>query len=294
MDKNPESLVEEVRHDRVVNTEVLIGTLALIIFGLVGVIGYMFFHKPGQPSPTGPTATSTEQASTGTPGSLSETGTYYEITVSYPVSTSLKDSAGASADAAAVQAMKQFEQDTIAQFKKDGNFANLTHDDVQMMRLDERKESLDIGYKAAAGAHSISYIFTVNEDTLGAHGNTTFRTFTFDSKTGAVQHLSDIFAPGTNYLATLSAKSRVLMPPIIAKNEGVAQKDVDAHMLADGTSAKAENFQDWYLDGTDLVILFAPYQVAPYAAGVQTLRIPIAQLSGAKANTRVNDFGTIY
>jgi hypothetical protein len=64
-------------------------------------------------------------------------------------------------------------------------------------------------------------------------------------------------------------------------------------MLNAGTSAKAENFKDWYVDGTNLVIVFPPYAVAAYAAGAQTLTIPFSQLTSLKANTKVNDFGVI-
>ncbi len=64
-------------------------------------------------------------------------------------------------------------------------------------------------------------------------------------------------------------------------------------MLNSGTTAKVENFQDWYIDGTSLVIIFPPYQVAAYAAGEQTVTIPFSQLTALKVNTQVNDFGVI-
>lgn len=297
MDLNPESLEEEVRHDKVVNNEVLIGTLGIIILVLLGVIGYLALrtHVPSPGGENAQTATSTVLGND--PGKIVEHATYYDISAAYPVTTPLASLSDAQPNARAVNAMKQYVLDQIAQFKSQGNFDHLTHDDIQMMQLDQRKELLNITYRQASGNGDVSYVFTMSEDTLGAHPNTTYKTFVFDGKTGTQLSIKDLFAPGADYLVTLSMKTRALLPAIIAKSEGVSQKSIDTNMMLSGTTAAEENFADWYVEGTDLVIIFAPYQVAPYAAGPQTVRIPIAQLGGAKAtnaNTRVNDFGTLY
>ncbi len=295
-DQPETELAAETAPDRIAGREIAMGAMALVILVLLGVIGYLLLrsHGPVGSSPTGGTASTTALTATES-GNLNETSTYYEITALYPTSTPLAATAGSAQNLAAIAAMKRFEQNAIAQFKKDGNFAHLTHDDVQMLGLDQRKESLDISYKAAASPTSASYLFTIVEDTLGAHPNTVYRTFTWNAKTGAVTSLADLFPAKSDYLGFLSQKARTLLPPVIARNEGVAQGDVDQSMLADGTTPSADNFADWYLDGPDLVIVFPPYQVAPYAAGPQTLRIPTVQLPAAPATyTHVSDWGTLY
>lgn len=231
---------------------------------------------------TGPqkTATSTsEEASALVPAQhIDEHGQYYDITSVYPGETTLKKTAGASADARAVALLKGFIEDQIAQFKKDGNFANLTPQDVTMQGLDQgRKYLLNIDYKTYAGAKTVSYVFTLEQDTLGAHPNAFYRTFTFDSKTGANLELSDLFTG--DYLGALSKLSRAKLPPIIAARESVSVSELDPSMMNSGTTPDAANFQAFYIDGAKFVIVFPPYQVGPYVLGPLSLPIPFSELS---------------
>ena len=194
---------------------------------------------------------------------------YYDITASYATTTPFSGNA----NAAAVAHMEKFVAETIAQFKTDGNFANLSPEEVTMMGLDRgRKESLNIVYLVASSPRTMSFVYTIYADTLGAHGNMFFRTFTFDSATGAPLALPDLFLPGTNYLGKLSELAREKLP-------GVIGEFADARMIADGTAPEEKNFQNFLFDGSDMLILFSPYQVAAYAAGPQTLRIPTSELS---------------
>jgi len=45
-----------------------------------------------------------------------------------------------------------------------------------------------------------------------------------------------------------------------------------------GTTPDADNFQNWYVEGTTLVLLFPPYQVGPYSLGVVSVPIPLSEL----------------
>lgn len=256
--------------------------IGAIVLGVV-VLGLVLWYMNENPTPyvnrplgTVPGNNLNTQS---VPVSLGETATYYDIIASYPSSAGLTERAGATADAQAVALMKQFEMDSIASFKKDGNFANLSHDDVQLLGLDQRKESLEIKYESTVGPHTLSYIYTTYADTHGAHPNTYFRTFTFDRKTGINLALSDIFLPNADYLSVLTEQSRKILVASIAAREGVKVTDVDMDYLRRGTGPDADNFANWHIEGTSLVLIFPPYQVAPYAAGVQTAVIPFSQLS---------------
>lgn len=197
---------------------------------------------------------------------------YYDITASYATSTPLLKSAGPLQDAKARSIMLGFVRDTVQTFKTQGNFDNLTEQDIKMLGFDQgRKETLQITYRTASSAHTVSYIFTVYQDTLGAHGNTSFKTFTFNTKTGALLALADIFS-SNKYLDTLSSISRAKLPKIIGDS-------ADTTFITNGTEPKAENFQSFFFDAKNFVILFDPYAVAPYSSGAQTLRIPLSQLS---------------
>ena len=208
-----------------------------------------------------------------TADSYVEHAPYYDIEAYYATSTPLLASVGTSADANAVALMKTFVSTTIAQFKTDGNFANLTSEDIKMMGFDSgRKESLKIVYLIAPASHSVTYIFTVYENTLGAHGNMFFHTISFDMATGKPLALTDLFLPSSSYLTTLSSIARKELPSVIG---GLS----DTEMIAGGTAPEEKNFQNFFFDNQNLVLLFPPYQVAAYAAGPQTLRIPISELS---------------
>jgi len=240
---------------------------AVVAVAIIGLIAFMLMRPSPAKAPG-------SVDSSGLPASkYVEHGQYFDIVANYASSTPLFAKAGTTADTAAVARMKNFVADTINQFKTDGNFANLTAYDVQMMGLDQgRKETLNIVYLIASSVHTVSYIFTIYEDTLGAHGNTFFHTFTFDTSTGAPLSLADVFVPGSSYLDTLSEKARTKLPGIIADGG-------DAKMIANGTEPAEKNFENFFFDNADFVVLFPPYQVAAYAAGPQTLRIPISALS---------------
>ena|SRR3989344_437667 len=202
-------------------------------------------------------------------GSYSEHADYYDIATNYATSTPL----AGEANAAAIALMQDFVSDTITQFKSDGDFANLTAQDIKMMGYDQgRKQQLQILYLIAPSGRTISYIFTIYTDTLGAHGNTFFKTFTFDKASGAALDLVDIFTSESTYLNTLSQISRAKLPVTIGDG-------FDMTFIADGTTPKEENFANFFFDTSDLVFVFPPYQVAPYSAGPQTLRIPLSDLS---------------
>jgi len=251
-------------------------------------MGLVLWYMSDTPAPTIKRPVSNEPVNTApepTSQSLNESAPYFEITVSYPATTPLKASAGARADAQAVEVMKQFELNTISAFKEQGNFANLTQTDVQTLGLDQRKESLDITYQLKTGSKTVSYLYTMYQDTLGAHPNSYFRSFTFNKSGGEGIDIGDVFKPGTDYLTLLSTISRKKLPGVIGSKEGMKGSEVDVGYMNRGTTPDADNFQNWYIDGTSLVLIFPPYQVAPYSAGMQTLSIPFTEL-GTHLNSK--------
>lgn len=251
--------------------ETLIG-IVVILVALCGIVLYASM----KPSPA--KAPSVVDTSGLPAGSYVEHADYYDIATNYATSTPLT-SVSAAADAAAVASIKSFISDTITQFKTDGNFANLTPADVQTMGLGEgRKETLEIKYLISTSPRTVSYIFTTYEDTLGAHPNTTFKTFTFDTTSGKELALADLFTAGSDYLGTLSTISRAQLPAVIG-DAATSDSTFATNFIDPGTTPDAKNFENFFLDNQTLVVLFPPYSVAPYSSGPQTLYIPIADLT---------------
>ncbi|MDO8407753.1 MAG: RsiV family protein [bacterium] len=181
---------------------------------------------------------------------------YYDIAANYPTTTPLS----AQASKTAVEAMQGWIIDTVSQFKSENGLNQ------------GPKLSLQILYLIASSPHTVSYIFTTSEETGGAHPNVFFKTFTFDKQAGAELSLADLFAPGADYLGMLSKIARAKLPALIGQY-------ADQKMITDGTTPETNNFQNFFVDNATLDILFEPYDVAPYAAGSQTLQIPLADLA---------------
>lgn len=116
----------------------------------------------------------------------------------------------------------------------------------------------------------ISLVFTISTYTGGAHPNTYFRTYVFDLTNETLLGLEDIFA--VNPYATISP---IVQASLIAQMADFA----DPQWIADGTGETPENYLNFVLDKGELVFLFPPYQVAAYAAGPQSVRIPLSDLA---------------
>lgn len=248
--------------------------IALIVLVLTGAVAWYVLSRP---SP-GLNLTPEE---TGTPGEaahITETGTYYEIDAQYPSSAGLSGSA----DVAATALMKGYVEGEVARFKSDNQLTTMTPETAPPVPGlgEDRKYAFGTQYEMRMSPATVTYIFLIYEDTLGAHPNAYYKTFTFDLTTGEELGIDEFFAPGSNYLATLSKTSRDILYPQIATAENVSVSEVDGTMIDAGTTADIANFSNFYLDGPDLVIVFTPYQVGPWALGTQEARIPRTQLSG--------------
>lgn len=201
-----------------------------------------------------------------------EDASYYTIAAYYPATTTLP----AEADAKARLAIEQALAERIAEFKRNGDFENLTEEDVRIQGLGpDRKYALVMEYKTYSAPGYVSYVYTVYEDTLGAHPNSYFLTLVFD-ESGAQTELAQVLANNPNGLEELSLVVSNQVVEEYRRRAGV-EDGTDA-IFAEGLSPTKDNYRNFYLDGEDLVILFPPYQVAAYAAGSFEARTPLADI----------------
>ncbi len=176
--------------------------------------------------------------------------------------------------------MKQFAENSVQSFKEENELLTMTQDDITMQRLDEgRKYAFGMEYELHTSDTTVSYVYLMYADTLGAHPNAYYRTFTFDSETGEGLTLGDLFVPGSDYLARLSSSSHARVVTQIAAASNVSESELNMEMIDAGTTPDEDNFLNFYLEGNDLVIIFAPYQVGPWALGMQEVRLPKSELS---------------
>ncbi len=250
----------------------LIGASIVIALALGFLLWYMATHEAPKPYEPFEAPLAPEEVPAA-PKVHEEHGQYFDIEATYPGETPLKATLGEEADAKALAAMEDFVEETIAEFKKQGKFDTLTPEDIQMLGLsDTRKESLYIEYQEAAGAHTVSYVFTLSVDTLGAHPNSFYRIFAFSLEDGKELAIGDLFAPRSEHLKRLSAIAEFELTKVLGEF-------ADVDYIRQGVAPEAQNFATFAIEGADLILLFPPYQVAPYAAGTQEVSIPLSDLA---------------
>ena len=107
--------------------------------------------------------------------------------------------------------------------------------------------------------------------TGGAHPNYWPVTWVFDMTDGHVLDPGDIFLNEQDALIEVARIARQELKKTLGD---MSLQD----MVDDGTTPVAINFKDFILDKDAMILFFAPYQVAPYAAGQQTVTIPYDRL----------------
>ncbi len=104
--------------------------------------------------------------------------------------------------------------------------------------------------------------------TGAAHPFRTSRSVDFDLEAGHDLALADLFQPGSNFLEVLSDYSMAQL-----QTHGLDFSDVSA-----GAAPTLENYRNWNVTPTGILITFDEYQVGPYAVGSQTVLIPYDRL----------------
>jgi len=96
------------------------------------------------------------------------------------------------------------------------------------------------------------------EYTGGAHGNTSFETYTYGREKGLQYDLENILTISPEFTELLFQETSAAIE--------VKDPQADLSNLA-ATLQDSVNLQDFYLSGDKLVFLFEPYVVGPYALG---------------------------
>lgn len=174
---------------------------------------------------------------------------------------------GAAADKAFNLRSKQWAQQIIASFEKD---ARETQADASP---DIPPASLTIAYATKHASDRLLVVLLTGDEYLGgAHGSPIFEILMTDPKTGGKVTIPELFAPRSAYLEELSRLAQAQLQPRLEELSS------DDQWLAEGTAAKPENFSVLWPGEQGLVVVFPPYQVAPYAAGPVQVILPYEQL----------------
>ncbi|MNB75071.1 KWG Leptospira [compost metagenome] len=102
-----------------------------------------------------------------------------------------------------------------------------------------------------------------------AHGMPTRIYTKIDLRSGVFYQLKDLFKPSVDYTGTLS--------DIVARQ--IKSDPQYSYVFPDAFKGIAPD-QPFFVDADALYLYFNPYDIAPYAAGFPTFRIPFAQIMG--------------
>ncbi len=122
--------------------------------------------------------------------------------------------------------------------------------------------------------HVVSVIWEVSSYTGGAHGNLDMVTASYLVDTGEPVDLHDLFGD-------LDAALRIMSAHAYRRLSDTLGGMRDEEMLRNGTMPDADNFASFALTPEGVRVFFQPYQVAPWAAGVQQVNIPLDELHEA-------------
>jgi hypothetical protein len=249
----------------------------LYTLGVLVVLGAVFAFWASFTKPIGPSAAQPQDLLGGVPSATGDFAytdeqPYYKITASYPATTGLQ----AAADAKARATIEQGLADQIATFKSGSGLDVLTPQDAQIQNISgDHKYALDMQYDDYTSTTTVSYVYKIYADTLGAHPNGYYETFVFDQD-GNRLAVGDLFDQSSAWLTDLSKMVKDSVTKQLTALSG--GQDASMDIYPEGVAANPDNFQNFALDGGDLVIFIPPYQVAAYAAGSFEVRIPLAQL----------------
>jgi hypothetical protein len=211
-----------------------------------------------------------------TPKNFSENERYSTISVTYPTNITFPLSSNSDAGAHAERVMKAWVDKAVTEFK---GYAKENEASIaEFVAAGEEPPAslssmqLTINYEKKSSPRALTYLFTSASYTGGAHGIEVPVTFTFNRTTGAQITLADLFTPDSNYLSRLSTIARAELPEMMGDY-------ANTQFITEGTESRLQNFQTFYLEGDALVLLFPPYQVAPYVVGTVKLPIELSQLS---------------
>lgn len=133
--------------------------------------------------------------------------------------------------------------------------------------------NLSINYQIHhQNADYIEIEFGFNKFTGGAHGIPYTIMLHYDLKSNKNLILKDLFVANSDYLGTISKLSA---EDLMVRSAEISS---DTSFINNGTAPKEENFKNFSVKNDTLKLIFDPYDVAPYAAGPQLVKIPIAKL----------------
>jgi hypothetical protein len=131
--------------------------------------------------------------------------------------------------------------------------------------------SFDVRYALISQKANIwSLKFSIEGYTEGAaHPYHAALTVNYDLESGRDITLDEVFTPNSNYLQVISDYCKTQL----------SKRDIGFDGFQAGADPTPENYHNWNISEKGIILTFDEYQVAPYAAGPQTVVVPFTELA---------------
>lgn len=133
-------------------------------------------------------------------------------------------------------------------------------------------------YSVVQGNNTTSYVYDIYSFTAGAHGSAYKRVYSFDKDNKQIDIAKTLTQAQLNKISKLAYNDikNQMIKNLEVNSE--SQADINTEWLAEGTSPTRKNYSVAWYDGSDLVVYFGQYQVAPYVFGEFEVHIPLSSL----------------
>ena len=119
-------------------------------------------------------------------------------------------------------------------------------------------------YEVKNTRNPLSFYIDYYQFTGGAHGITTRKYYNIDKRSGEILKLNNLFKEKYDYASLINKQI-----------QSEIDKNKDMYFTGkDGFQGIKDN-QGFFIEGSNLVIFFAQYEIAPYAGGMPEFRIPL-------------------
>ena len=120
----------------------------------------------------------------------------------------------------------------------------------------------------------IGFMFNMTSYFKGdAHPTTQIFSLNYDSEAKKEVGLKDVLSPlSADYLNILSKFAYKELISRVEKDELKSSED----LISEGTDIKEANFACFNLKGSEFLVVFNQYQVAPYSSGISEVSVPIS------------------
>lgn len=155
-------------------------------------------------------------------------------------------------------------------------FVHTAQEDSDTAIIDGPESSLMIRYTPTLLSPTIISIrFEVSEYWSGAaHPNSHTLMLNYDLETHTILGTEGLFASSTVALASIAELSKSSLYEQFAD---ITENEFREQVFP-GITPTLENFRSIALTPEGIMVIFDPYQVAPYARGTQSVRIPLAEV----------------